>query len=160
MSRILAFGDRAVMAKHAVIVDVHVVKLPVECRVTVIADIVTGDVPGVFPRGNDAVMAICTATYDRGMIDPGHVRPGVGRMTKIAIADHPYMSARRGAGFNTACVRVTVGTAPGRADEYPLQVTGFACRQGVTEFQRKVGFVVIEFRPEIQCAAAACIAGS
>ncbi len=120
MSWIFAFGDRAVMAKHAVVVDIHVVKPPVECRVTVIADIVTRDVPGIFPRGNNTVVAIRTATDDRGMIDPGHVRPRIGRMTEIAIADHPYMPARRGAGFNTARVRVTIGTAPGRTDEYPL----------------------------------------
>ncbi len=120
MSRIFAFGDRAVMTKHAVVVDIDVIKLPVECRVTVIADIVTRDVPWIFPSENNAVMAIRTATDDRGMIDPGHVRPRIGRMTEIAIADHPYMPARRGAGFNPARVRVTVGTAPGRADENPL----------------------------------------
>lgn len=73
MSRIFAFGDRAVMAKHAVVVDIHVVKPPVESRVAVIADIVTRDVPGIFPGGNDTVMATRTATDDHGVIDPGHV---------------------------------------------------------------------------------------
>ncbi len=123
MGRIFSFCYRAVMARYAVAIDIHVVKLPVECRVTVIADIATRDVPGMFARRNDTVMAIRTATDDRGVIYPGHAGPGVGSMTKIAIANYSNMLARRGARFYTTLVRVTVDAAPGRADEYPLQVT-------------------------------------
>jgi hypothetical protein len=155
MGRIFPFGDRTVMAKHAVVVDIHMVELPVEGRMAVVADIVTCDMPGVFSSRYNAVMATKTAADDRGVIYPGHASPGVGFVTKIAVTNHPNMPARRRAGFYATRVRVTVDAAPGCADKYPLQVTGFASGQGVIEFQGKVGLVMIEFRPYIQRHGAA-----
>lgn len=150
MAWVFTLGGRSVVAKHAVTGNVDMVELPVVGRVAVVTGIAARHVSRMFSRRNDVVMAAYTAADDDRMIDPGDVGPVVGGMAVIAIADNANMVIGCGAGLDPAGIGVAIDATSWCADEYSLQVAGFAGFEGVFEVERETGFVVVEIRSEVQ----------
>jgi len=150
MAGVFTGRARAVMAEHAIIHHVDVVKFPAVGRMALVTDIAAQDMPRVLALGDNPIVAIDTATNHNGVIDPGHGGPGIGGMAIITVTDDTNMPARRGAGLDTARVRMTVHASPRRANEYPLHVTGFAIGQGMLEIQGEIGLVMVKIWPEVQ----------
>ena len=61
MAGVFTCRYRTVMAEHAVIHHVHVVKLPAVGGMAVVADIAARDMPGILALGGNTIVAIDTA---------------------------------------------------------------------------------------------------
>jgi hypothetical protein len=147
VSRIFAFGDRAIVTTNAIAGDTRVVVAgthPGDRVVTVIAGVRTHDMAGVFTLGDNAVVAALTTSDHGNVVDSKHVGPYRGRVASLAFTDDPYMLAGRGAGFYTTGQRMASGALSRRTYKNPLYMTAFATHQGMFEIERKSRVVMIE----------------
>ena len=156
----LAAGGKAVVAGNAVAVYADMVEYcgrPGECHVAIVADVTGLDVAGILAAGGKAVVTVYAGTGYHRVIDSEHGEPRIGAVAGIAVAEKADVPARRSTRLYPAGVGMAVAALSRGARENALHVTGFAGRQGMLEFERENGRVMIEFGTRLLRQAVGCM---